>query len=153
MFPRYHVLSGVIFCFILFLLFPKISLIGLAIILISTIFIDVDHYFYYVCKKRDLNLKNSYSWFVKFSLIAKKMNKQEICRFRWPVFIFHGIEFVLVLIILSFYLEFIPFVLAGVLLHLSLDILELIHERLPTSFKLSFLYVLLRNRKKEDLNL
>ena len=83
MYTKHHVFLGVIFSFILFLIFPKIGLIGFSLIILSTIFIDVDHYVYYIYKKKDWSLRNAYNWFIKaekifFSLPRSKRNKTYI---------------------------------------------------------------------------
>src|SRR3989339_195237 len=64
MLPRKHFILGLIFSGILVYFFD-FSLIAGAIVLLSSVLIDIDHYFYYVHKKNDWGLKNSYNWFVE----------------------------------------------------------------------------------------
>ena len=65
MYPTQHLLLGIIFSLVLLFLFPQIGFLGASIIILSTVLIDVDHYVYYVYKKKDLSLKNSYNWIIK----------------------------------------------------------------------------------------
>jgi putative transposase len=76
MLPKYHVLFGFIFSSLIFLIFPSAGWLGFFIIFLSSFLIDVDHYIYYVWKKKDLSLKNSIVWFKsvsgKFQALSKK---------------------------------------------------------------------------------
>ncbi|MFH1503334.1 MAG: hypothetical protein ABIE36_01610 [Candidatus Diapherotrites archaeon] len=140
MLPKYHIVLGFIFSIVLFLIFPSINLIGAGIIFLSSFLIDFDHYVYYIFKKRDLNLKRAYIWFIKkqeklYSLSRKKRNKVP-----GEFFFLHGIESLLVLFILGIYLSsYIFYILIGFALHLFSDIIyqRTIHDRLD---KISLIY-------------
>ena len=77
--------------------------------------IDVDHYIYYVLKFKDLNLKKSYKYFADY--IKKK-------HFKDVLFIFHTIEFFVLLIILSFYSKLMFLFLISTILHQILDLFD-----------------------------
>src|SRR3989339_573627 len=64
MLPITHFILGLILSGGLVYFFD-FSLIAGAIVLLSSVLIDIDHYFYYVHKKNDWGLKNSYNWFVE----------------------------------------------------------------------------------------
>ncbi len=151
MYPKFHLLIGVLFCGILVLIFPQINLIGLSIIFLSSVLIDVDHMVYFVLKKKNLSLPRAYHWFVEkgdYWLSLPLGEKKIYC---WPIFIFHGIEFVFFLILLSFLFPVFLFVVIGVLLHLFCDYCHLIYEDAPLTLKISPLYVWLRNKGKKEL--
>ena len=78
--PDKHLFYGLIFSFLLLLLFPSIGDIGFFIIFISTVLIDVDHFLYYVFRKKDLNLKRAILWYMdnwqKFSLFSPEQKKE-----------------------------------------------------------------------------
>jgi hypothetical protein len=122
MLPKQHFLFGAIFAGALLLLFPRIGLIGFFLILASSVLIDVDHYLYYVYKKRDLSLIKSYNWYIqrskKFLLFSwEKRNKF------YPGFLFlHGIEILIILFFLSFILKYFFYILIGFAFHLLLDL-------------------------------
>ncbi|MBI2043137.1 hypothetical protein HYT25_01995, partial [Candidatus Pacearchaeota archaeon] len=102
MYPRQHLVLGILFSLILFVNFPQIGFAGFFIVILSTFLIDVDHYIFYAAKKRDLNLKRAYSWFVKFIEKRKKLSTKERKKYKHHILIFHGIEFWIILGLLSF---------------------------------------------------
>ena len=122
MHPSKHFIFGLIFAGFLYFIFPKINFIGFLIIIFSTFLIDVDHYLYYVYKKKDLSLKNAYKWFVankkKFlSLPWKQRNK-----FQTGFCFLHGIEVLFILLILWIFIsKYFLFVFTGFAFHLLLD--------------------------------
>lgn len=122
MFPRQHIFLGLIFTIFLLIIFPSVSLINLSLVFLSSFLIDVDHYLFYAFKKRDLSLKNSYSWYLqhhkKFTSLSKAQRKQF-----FPAFcFFHGLEFLICLLLLTlFFNNHIFFILIGCTFHLSLD--------------------------------
>jgi len=136
MFPKSHIILGFLFSLILFLLFPLIGWLGFIIIFASSVLIDIDHYLFYAVTKKDWSLIRAYKWFVdgdkrfqKLSIEEKKKSKSIVC-------IFHGVELLVVLIILiyfSFYRKFLIYVLIGILFHEFLDFIYII----PNHFKLS----------------
>ena len=65
MYVQTHLILGLVFASILLVIFPQIGLIGFLLIVFSTVLIDVDHYIYYVYKKKDWNLMNAHRWFIK----------------------------------------------------------------------------------------
>ena len=66
MLPRWHIIFGFLFILLVWQLFPEISFFYLGLILFGAIFIDFDHYAYYVYKKKNLSLKKAYNWFIEF---------------------------------------------------------------------------------------
>lgn len=116
MLPKYHIILGFLFSLILYLIFPFISLWGSLIIFASSVLIDVDHYIYYIFAKKDLSLKNAYSFFIK----KPKLNP--------AMYFFHGIEILLILFILGIFInKLFLFILIGFSFHLFLDIIEQIY--------------------------
>ena len=65
MLPKKHIILGLIFSLTLIFLFPAIGWKGFGVIFLSSVFIDIDHYLYFIFKKKDINLMNSYNWFIK----------------------------------------------------------------------------------------
>ena len=64
MYPKQHLILGVVFASLLFFLFPKVGIIGFFLISFSAVLIDVDHYLYYVYRKKDWSLKKAFHWHV-----------------------------------------------------------------------------------------
>jgi len=121
MMPSDHMLYGFIAALIILFLFPSIGAYGLLVIFLASVLIDADHYLYYVYKTRDFNLSNAMSFYLeigKKQCSSKKSAKE-------PLMIFHTAEFWLLLFILSFFNEVFAYVLAGVLIHVFLDIFHM----------------------------
>lgn len=123
---KYHLLFGILFTILLYFLFSSIiSIFGLAIIFLSSFLIDVDHYLYYVFRKKDFSLKRAYKWYVKnthkfCSLPLEKRNK-----FYIGIYIFHGIEFLIILFLLgTFVSQIFIFILVGFWFHLFMDLIS-----------------------------
>lgn len=147
MLPKHHIFLGTIFAAALFLIFPKIGLIGFLLIIASTVLMDADHYVYYVFKKRDLSLINAYKWFHKkhkrlLSLSRKKRNE-----IYTEAHFFHGIEPLLILFVLGVYVsKYFFYILIGFTFHLFLDIIyqRKIHDRLD---RISIIYDFIKFRR------
>ena len=130
---------------ILFLIYPSISLVGLGIILASNILIDVDHYFYYAYKKRDLNffrVRNSVVRDLKHAMLLPKQERNNIDT---GVMLLHGLEGLFILLILGFlFSNYFFFIFIGFGFHLILDMLFdsiLIDRIIKISFIKDALYV------------
>ena len=153
MHPPQHLFLGMIFSLGLFFIFPQIGLIGFLIILVSAVLIDVDHYLYYVYKKKDLSLKNAYKWFIDnekrfFSLPRKQRNE-----LYGGFYFLHGIEVLIILFFLSLFLKYFLFIFIGFSFHLFLDIVYEIkyHYRID-KFSLVYDFIKLKRLKFiEDL--
>lgn len=124
MFPYQHFIFGVLFIGGLFLIYPSISLMGLGIILASSVLIDVDHYIYYAYKKKDLNFFKARKWFFKNLHVALNMSREERNKLEMGVMIFHGVEMLAILFVLGFFASpYFFFVFIGFGFHLVLDVL------------------------------
>jgi len=147
MLPKHHIFLGTIFAVALFLIFPKIGLIGFLLIIASTVLMDVDHYVYYVFKKRNLSLSRAYNWFLKrhkrlLSLSRKKRNE-----IYTEIHFLHGIEPLLILFVLGVcFSKYFFYILVGFAFHLFLDIIyqRKIHDRLD---RISLIYDFIKLRK------
>jgi len=121
--PKVHFILGILFTFLLYLLFPQISLIGLLIILFSSVLIDVDHYFYYFIRTKNLNLIKCYKWHeVHLSkILSASMSERK--KIYTGFYFFHGIEWLIILFLLSkFVFPNFIFIFIGFLLHGIVDI-------------------------------
>lgn len=116
MFWIYHIIIGLI---ISLLLYPIYG-IKVLIIFISNLLIDADHYLWYVFRIKNLNLFKAFKFFKNRKLREKYKN---------ILHIFHTIEILIIIIILSFYSEIFFLVLIGVIIHLILDVIDLLIMR------------------------
>ena len=91
MYPIQHLALGTLFALFIFALFPQISLIGVLLIIASTVLIDMDHYIYYIIKKRNFNILKARKWFFNHEKIALTISREERNK-TYPGFYFlHGI--------------------------------------------------------------
>ncbi len=88
-------------------------------ILIGGVLIDIDHYFWYVFKHKKLNLFSCYKYYLE------RMDKEKLLENVGVLLIFHTIEFLLVMTVLSFYSELAIMLTLGLLLHYALDLIFL----------------------------
>ncbi|MFW6283163.1 MAG: hypothetical protein ACOC1P_03885 [Minisyncoccales bacterium] len=152
MLPITHIVLGFIFSAVLFFIFPEINLLEAGIIFLSSFLIDIDHYIYYVYKKKDLSLKNAYSWFIKKKAYFDTLSKEQRKKYSSGSFLFlHGIETLIILFLLSFLLELsiLGFIAIGFSFHLITDwSVDRIYLR--RLYKLSIIKDYINNKKLKN---
>ena len=132
---QYHALFGLI---ISFLLYPVYGL-SVLIIFFSNLLLDVDHYLLYVIKFSSFNIKQAHDYFIA---------KDETLLL--PL---HTVEFLMVLLLLSFYLDFVFFVLIGVVIHFMLDLRDELRFNYIGRFPSLIWYLIRKNLKIKDESL
>ena len=153
MLPKSHIILGAISTLALrLLLFAKINFFYAIIIFLSTFLIDFDHYLYYAAKKKDLSLKRAYAWFVKHRDQIRSLKPSEREKYKRGIFIFHGIECIALLALLTYIHPLFAFVLIGVIIHMLFDFIDLYTSKEPMYIKVSQIYVYMRNRGKKELD-
>ena len=124
MLPTKHFIFGLIFAGFLYFIFPKIGLVGFLIIIFSTFLIDVDHYLYYVYRKKDFSLRNAYKWFIKQKKKFLALPRKQRNKFQTGFCFLHGIEILIILFLLGIFIsKYFYFILIGFAFHLVLDII------------------------------
>jgi len=116
MLPKWHVLFGFIFSYIIYW-FTSINIFEAILIFLSSVLIDFDHYLWIAKRKKYFNLKKAYFW-------HKNLPKKH----KPIMHIFHTIEFIIFIGILSFYSSFFFFILIGMVFHSILDIIEMFYS-------------------------
>ena len=147
MLPKYHIIIGAMATIILYLALPLTPL-QATIIFLSSFLIDVDHYLIYALTKKDWSLKNATKYFHKRRKKWLSMSTDEQKKYKRYIYIFHGIEFWILLLIISIYQPLTLFVLYGFIIHITLDYIEFIHQKQPLLAKFSQLWVYQTNKKK-----
>ncbi|MBI2004016.1 hypothetical protein HYS72_00975 [Candidatus Pacearchaeota archaeon] len=130
MLPKYHLVLGFLFSLVLFIFFPFISLLGFLIIFASSVLIDVDHYLYYVFKNKIFSINKAYNSFFeqRKKLLAKSLEEKRTKIANPLMYLFHGIEVLLIIFILGIFVNKIfLFIFIGFSFHLFLDIVEQIY--------------------------
>lgn len=149
MLPSAHVIFGAIFSLILYLLFPQIGLTAAAVIFLSSVLIDVDHYLYYSIKFNDWNLKNAYKWFIHKTMKWRQLPIYQREQYQRTIMVLHGIECLILLALLILVHKIFLFVLLGFLVHLFLDFVDLMRENEPFYSKSSQIYTYIKNKNKK----
>lgn len=120
MLPKYHLLINLIISIFLFY-FAIINLAYVIIFFLASVLIDVDHYIYYILEKRKFSLNKAYKWFILKKSYLHKLSKQERKKHHNIFFLFHGIEILILLFIISKTYYFVFFVFLGFVVHLAED--------------------------------
>ena len=136
--PNKHVRYGAIFSLLAWAFFPQIGFIGFLLIFLSSVFIDIDHYFASVIAGNGWNPRKAYLWYIG----ENKTKKESVLKWIIP---FHSIEFFIVAFGIwylssGWLANIILFMLIGSLFHMFLDLLELNKYNDPLYLKLSFFY-------------
>lgn len=151
MLPKWHILFGAIVSLIIWLIEPSTSIWAILTIFLSSVLIDVDHYIYYLIKRRDIRLSVAYREYLKKRIFWHGLSQKEKENYSIGLIFMHGIEFIIILLLLSLVHEFFMWVLIGSIIHILLDLSELYMNKDPLYFKLSQIYVFFRNKGKKDL--
>ena len=151
MWPKWHLLYSFVFVTILVYFFNFSLLAGL-IIFLASILIDLDHILIYTLKKKDINPLRFWNWSKSEAKKYGEMPEAERENIKKSHFIFHGIEFILLISILAFFIEIFKFILIGFLFHLILDYIVIIYEKEHFAIKSSQIWLWSRNKKKQSIS-
>jgi len=132
MLPKAHILYGAILAIGSWFLFPNVTSTYAALIFLSSFLIDFDHYMWYVIKKKDWSLKNAY-YYLKDEIIEQHQ-----------LMIFHTVEFLILVGVLSFIWIGFYYILVGMLYHSALDVIEMTKEKTLMNREYSLIYHYIR---------
>ncbi|MBR9701499.1 hypothetical protein GOV13_01115 [Candidatus Pacearchaeota archaeon] len=150
MLPKSHIILGAIFSTILIYFF-NFSLIAGIIIFLSSVFIDVDHYLYYVYKKKDWSLWKAYKWWMQGNKKLIELDRKQRNEFAHGFAFLHGFEMLAILAVLGKMISiYFYYILIGISFHLFLDLIHqrTIHDRLD---KYSIIYDWIKYKKMRFL--
>lgn len=151
--PKWHILWGFIFSYLIAYFF-NISLIRFIILFLSTwFFIDLDHVALYVLKTKNFNPLNFIKWSKEKKLLRMSMSEEELSKEKFPYYFFHGVEFLTILLLLSFWEEIFLFVLLGFISHLILDFFCDSYDGEDFASRISLIYNYIRHKKLKKLRL
>lgn len=115
MLPKNHVLLSLIFAAALYVWLPVVSVFDVFLFFMAAVFIDVDHYIWYVQSKGDWSLKNAYNHLKKISKTHTEPS----------MMYFHSIEFIILIGVVGFFIPEFLFIFAGMIFHSFLDIIAM----------------------------
>lgn len=113
MLPKVHIFYGAILTLMSWYLFDNITLVPAFLLFFGSVFIDFDHYMWYVIKKKDWNLKRAY-YYLKDKIHEPKQ-----------LMLFHTVEFLIFIGLLAFVWFGFYYILVGMLYHSALDIIDM----------------------------
>lgn len=149
MLPRTHFLFGFFISIIIFIL--SNNYIFSILFLLSSFLIDFDHYLYFVIKEKSLSLKRAYKWFRNKSKILKKIDKKERKNYSTGTFIFHGIEWLIIFLILGRFVSYYFYaIFLGMFVHLIMDWIEKITYSKTHPRKISVVYDIITKKSKKS---
>lgn len=145
MLPRWHILLGILFVFIIWAFSPQISILYLILIFASSILMDFDHYAVSVLKTGNISLFDSFDYHKKQSEIEDREIKKGI-RKKSDFHIFHTIEFHLLVGILIFLWSGFFYIFIGMIFHSMLDLISLIYAGRVHRREYSFINWMIRRK-------
>ena len=151
MLPKSHILIGIIISGLLYFL-NIVPLLPVVMIFLSSILIDVDHYLYYIFQEKDVSLKKAYKWYLMRLKKYRKLSNKEKDKHKNFLLIFHGIEPLLIIYILSIYFPVLFWVFIGFIIHLITD-LTIAHKDRIFNMKLFLTYQIYRHFKLKRLGI
>ena len=138
MLPKWHILFGFLFAYILYW-FSPITIIEASLIFLSSFLIDFDHYLFIINRKKLFNLKKAYYWHK-----ALPKNHKPIMH------ILHTIEFTIFIAILAYFFNIFLFIFIGMLFHSSLDVIDMFYNKKTRCREFSLIrYLILKKRNKD----
>lgn len=149
MLPKIHAIFGIIFSILFYIIF-HITLFAAFLIFLASVLIDSDHYIWYVYTKKSLNITKAYIWFKEKRKKWFKLSQKERDKYKRAYLIFHSIEFWVILFLLSYFNKIFLYMLIGILFHMILDFIEIFYIREKYYFKLSLVWIYLKNHNKEN---
>lgn len=139
MYPKHHILIGLLVSLSVLLVYPSTPAIPLLFFFFSSFLIDIDHYFVYLIKEKNFNIKKSFYWHKQF---------REGNKFHKPMLhIFHTIEFHIFILIVSFFFPIFLFIFLGIFFHSLIDLLDLIIAKRVHAREYFLIRYLIRGKK------
>jgi len=97
---------------------PSLGAGEIAIFAVGAILIDVDHYFLYIQRRRNLSVRGMFRYFEELQPIESTLPYVGLC-------VFHTIDFFVLLAALAYWHPLVGFLLAGCLFHFAIDLFDL----------------------------
>ncbi len=153
MIPKWHIITGLLFGLLLWLVFPKISLTGAIIVFLASVLIDFDHYVYYVYKTGKFGFRGAFSWYFKNKEKFYAMTKKERSKIYVGLYLLHGVEAIVILIILQVITEnpLFSYIIIGFVFHQILDVIDLTKKGYRLDKVISYIYSIKNSKGKKLL--
>jgi len=124
MLPKWHVVYGTIFTFVFAVIFPKVEIIYLGLIFLSSVLIDFDHYVVGARKIKSWNIGEVLRYH-EVTLNKYDEERARGIRRKFDFHIFHAVEFHIIIFLLGFLWVGFFYIFIGMIFHSILDIIEM----------------------------
>ena len=135
MLPKFHLITGFVFCFICYY-FLNFPLFGVLLIFLANLLIDFDHYIFHIFRYNNFNLKYAYEW-------HKKLPKKHKSVFH----IFHSLEFLMILYLLALFNINFLYLLTGILFHSIFDLIQILYQENYCGRELSLINYIIKDKQ------
>jgi len=145
--PSKHLILGMCAAAILFIIYPEIRVSNILIFATSSVLIDVDHYVYYLFKKKDFNFFRAQQWYLKLQNKCCSLTPEQRPKTYFGIFFLHGLESIIIFGLLGFFIsEIFYFISLGFAFHFISDFLvEMIPHKDFT--QVSVVYSIIQSKK------
>jgi len=130
-----------IFCLFFLVILQYGSISPYIIIFLSSILIDIDHYLLYAYRKKNLSLVKAWKWHIFLHNNPREAQKQIPF-----LHLFHTIEFLVLIFILSFFYKVFLWIFIGFIFHTFLDILDMKKRKTYGGREYSLIRALIKQR-------
>jgi len=122
---RGHILIGLIFTLLIWAIIPKMPLVYLALIFLSSFLIDFDHYVVSFSKTKKWRLGDAFEYHRKKGVEERRDIAQGIRR-KSDFHLFHTLEFHFIVGVLGIFFIAFFYIFIGMILHSLLDVFDLL---------------------------
>ncbi|MBI2632175.1 hypothetical protein HYW75_04175 [Candidatus Pacearchaeota archaeon] len=127
MLPRWHILFGALFTFIIWLYAPETAILNLGLIFFASFIIDLDHYICGAMRTHSFHFGKIFYYHNEMGIKQHKEREKGI-RKRGDFHFFHTIEFHILIAILSFFSISFFYFFIGMAFHSLLDLFWLLRH-------------------------
>jgi len=125
MFPRWHILLGLIFSLLWKIIFPNTELIYIVIIFLASVLVDFDHYLTGVRATGRFELSRIFEYYKKRQIFLESKRLKGIKQKDY-LQIFHTVEFHLGVLLLGIFVwSVFLYIFAGMMFHSVVDFIDL----------------------------
>jgi hypothetical protein len=129
MLPKWHIFWGFPLVFVFWVFNPSISYLTLLLLFSSSVLIDIDHYITAVTKTKRWSISKNYKHY-KNLISQTKIKKSKGIREKGDFFLFHTLEFHLLIALLSFIWIPMFYVFIGMVYHSIFDVIWMVKHDL-----------------------
>ncbi len=110
---------------------------------------DLDHLFHFVFNNKSVNIKRFLDYSYNNRSRWRNLASSEKKEYKYSLLFFHSIEFVIILLLLSTIRKEFLYLGLGLIFHDMLDVIDYYKRKENILIKLSFVYTVFYNNKKE----